>query len=80
MNTALSSSRRGSERSKVICREEERKMEVGFLGLGIMGKAMAMNLLKGGFKVTVWNRTLSKVFTFATLLLLMLIGTDTLFA
>ncbi|XVE78245.1 hypothetical protein DITRI_Ditri13aG0129000 [Diplodiscus trichospermus] len=35
-------------------------MEVGFLGLGIMGKAMAMNLLKNGFKVTVWNRTLSK--------------------
>ncbi|KAG9445550.1 hypothetical protein H6P81_011678 [Aristolochia fimbriata] len=35
-------------------------MEVGFLGLGIMGKAMSMNLLKAGFKVTVWNRTLSK--------------------
>ncbi|OVA06283.1 6-phosphogluconate dehydrogenase [Macleaya cordata] len=35
-------------------------MEVGFLGLGIMGKAMALNLLRHGFKVTVWNRTLSK--------------------
>ncbi|GMH25809.1 hypothetical protein Nepgr_027652 [Nepenthes gracilis] len=35
-------------------------MEIGFLGLGIMGKAMAMNLLRNGFKVTVWNRTLSK--------------------
>lgn len=35
-------------------------MEVGFLGLGIMGKAMAVNLLHNGFKVTVWNRTLSK--------------------
>ncbi|KAE8675184.1 putative oxidoreductase GLYR1 [Hibiscus syriacus] len=35
-------------------------MEVGFLGLGIMGKAMSMNLLKNGFKVTVWNRTLYK--------------------
>ncbi|PPD81198.1 hypothetical protein GOBAR_DD21882 [Gossypium barbadense] len=35
-------------------------MEVGFLGLGIMGKAMSMNLLMNGFKVTVWNRTLSK--------------------
>ncbi|XP_074283993.1 glyoxylate/succinic semialdehyde reductase 1-like [Silene latifolia] len=35
-------------------------MEVGFLGLGIMGKAMALNLLRNGFKVTVWNRTLSK--------------------
>jgi glyoxylate/succinic semialdehyde reductase len=40
--------------------KRERDMEIGFLGLGIMGKAMAMNLLKNGFKVTVWNRTLSK--------------------
>lgn len=29
---------------------------VGFLGLGIMGKAMAANLVKAGFEVTVWNR------------------------
>ncbi|MFD1382397.1 NAD(P)-dependent oxidoreductase [Rhodanobacter aciditrophus] len=29
----------------------------GFLGLGIMGKAMALNLLKAGFDVTVWNRS-----------------------
>ncbi|KAG5567136.1 hypothetical protein RHGRI_002638 [Rhododendron griersonianum] len=35
--------------------------EVGFLGLGIMGKAMSMNLLRHGFKVTVWNRTLSRL-------------------
>ncbi|KAE9463687.1 hypothetical protein C3L33_04421, partial [Rhododendron williamsianum] len=34
--------------------------EVGFLGLGIMGKAMSMNLLRHGFKVTVWNRTPSR--------------------
>lgn len=33
---------------------------MGFLGLGIMGKAMAVNLLRNGFRVTVWNRTLSK--------------------
>lgn len=30
------------------------------MGLGIMGKAMAVNLLRNGFKVTVWNRTLSR--------------------
>ena len=35
-------------------------MEVGFLGLGIMGTAMARNLLKKGFKVTVWNRSPAK--------------------
>lgn len=28
----------------------------GFLGLGIMGRPMAENLLRAGFEVTVWNR------------------------
>lgn len=32
----------------------------GFLGLGIMGQAMAANLLNAGFDVTVWNRTADK--------------------
>jgi 3-hydroxyisobutyrate dehydrogenase-like beta-hydroxyacid dehydrogenase len=32
----------------------------GFLGLGIMGNAMAKNLLKAGFQVTVWNRSPEK--------------------
>jgi 3-hydroxyisobutyrate dehydrogenase len=30
---------------------------VGFLGLGTMGAAMAANLARAGFDVTVWNRT-----------------------
>jgi 3-hydroxyisobutyrate dehydrogenase len=30
---------------------------VGFVGLGIMGKSMALNLVKAGFNVRVWNRT-----------------------
>lgn len=34
--------------------------EFGFIGLGIMGSAMAKNLLKAGFKVTVWNRSAGK--------------------
>lgn len=33
---------------------------IGFLGLGIMGKAMAANLVKAGFDVTVWNRNAAK--------------------
>ncbi|KAI4381864.1 hypothetical protein MLD38_007891 [Melastoma candidum] len=33
---------------------------VGFLGLGIMGSPMALNLIKAGHDVTVWNRTESK--------------------
>ena len=33
---------------------------VGFIGLGIMGRPMAENLLKAGFSLTVYNRTRSK--------------------
>lgn len=35
-------------------------MKIGFVGLGIMGSAMATNLLKAGFKLTVWNRSPDK--------------------
>ena len=31
-------------------------MKIGFIGLGIMGRPMALNLLKGGHRVTVWAR------------------------
>src|SRR5580704_11329036 len=33
---------------------------VGFIGLGLMGKPMARNLLKAGFPLVVWNRTRAK--------------------
>ncbi|HKQ86981.1 MAG TPA: NAD(P)-dependent oxidoreductase [Candidatus Acidoferrales bacterium] len=36
------------------------KMSIGFIGLGLMGKPMAQNLLKAGFPLCVWNRTASK--------------------
>jgi 3-hydroxyisobutyrate dehydrogenase len=32
-------------------------MKIAFLGLGIMGRPMAANLVKAGHQVTVWNRT-----------------------
>lgn len=32
-------------------------MRLAFLGLGIMGEPMALNLVKAGFTVTVWNRS-----------------------
>ena len=35
--------------------------KIGFIGLGLMGSGMSMNLLKKGFPVTVWNRTSSKM-------------------
>ena len=34
---------------------------IGFIGLGIMGKPMARNLMKAGFPVTVHNRSQAKV-------------------
>jgi 2-hydroxy-3-oxopropionate reductase len=34
--------------------------KIGFIGLGLMGKPMAMNLLKAGHSLTVWNRTPAK--------------------
>ena len=36
-------------------------MRVAFFGLGIMGHAMATNLVKAGHEVTVWNRTPGKL-------------------
>jgi 2-hydroxy-3-oxopropionate reductase len=35
-------------------------MKIGFIGLGIMGRPMALNLVKAGFSLTVFNRTRSK--------------------
>jgi 3-hydroxyisobutyrate dehydrogenase len=34
--------------------------KIGFIGLGTMGAPMASNLLRGGFQVTVYNRTADK--------------------
>ncbi len=35
-------------------------LRITFVGVGIMGGPMAANLIKAGFPVTVWNRTVSK--------------------
>ena len=32
-------------------------MDIGFIGLGGMGRAMVANLLKAGHAVRVWNRS-----------------------
>jgi len=42
-------------------------MHIGFAGLGIMGSAMAANLVKAGFSVTVWNRSAIKSAPLATM-------------
>ncbi len=38
-----------------------RKERIGFIGLGIMGRGMARNLLRAGFPLTVWNRTAERM-------------------
>jgi len=35
-------------------------MDVGFIGLGVMGQPMALNLARAGTKLVVWNRTAEK--------------------
>src|ERR671936_1230539 len=52
--TAPSSSRATTRTKKTTSTSMER---VGFVGLGIMGAPMARNALRGGFPVTVTNRT-----------------------
>jgi 3-hydroxyisobutyrate dehydrogenase-like beta-hydroxyacid dehydrogenase len=41
--------------------------QYGFIGLGIMGSAMAANLVRAGFGVTVWNRSPEKIAPLAAL-------------
>jgi 3-hydroxyisobutyrate dehydrogenase len=35
-------------------------VHTAFIGLGNMGRAMATRLVRGGFDVTVWNRTAAR--------------------
>ena len=35
--------------------------KIGFIGLGLIGAPMCLNLVKGKYSVSVWNRTRSKV-------------------
>ena len=36
-------------------------MKIGFIGGGIMGLPMALNLVKAGYDVTLYNRTYKKI-------------------
>ncbi|WP_448205888.1 NAD(P)-dependent oxidoreductase [Azospirillum sp. sgz302134] len=42
-------------------------MDIGFIGLGTMGAAIARNLLKAGHRLTVWNRSAAACETLAAL-------------
>jgi 3-hydroxyisobutyrate dehydrogenase-like beta-hydroxyacid dehydrogenase len=41
-------------------REKAMEKNIGFIGLGVMGEPMALNLMSGGFRLTVFNRTKTK--------------------
>lgn len=38
----------------------DRIKKIGFIGIGVMGKSMAMNLIKNGFELYIYSRTKSK--------------------
>src|SRR3954452_13032141 len=40
--------------------------KVGFIGLGIMGKPMASNLIEAGYELVLYNRTIEKAEEIAT--------------
>jgi 3-hydroxyisobutyrate dehydrogenase-like beta-hydroxyacid dehydrogenase len=40
--------------------EQEADMKIGLIGLGAMGRAIALNLVKAGHEVAVWNRSPGK--------------------
>ncbi len=39
----------------------DKKTNLGFIGIGLMGKPMTLRLLKAGFSVQVWNRSIEKL-------------------
>jgi 3-hydroxyisobutyrate dehydrogenase len=41
-------------------RRMENRKDIGFIGLGTMGQLMALNLVKAGESLTVWNRSADK--------------------
>ncbi|GBF93518.1 glyoxylate succinic semialdehyde reductase chloroplastic [Raphidocelis subcapitata] len=47
-------------RAAAVPTAEPGSTTLGFIGIGIMGLAMANNLLKAGYKVVVWNRNPAK--------------------
>lgn len=42
------------------------KADIGLIGLGTMGSAIALNIADNGFDIAVWNRTTSRVHDFET--------------
>ena len=47
--------------SLIITIMSDKKPTLGFIGIGLMGKPMALRLLNAGFSVNVWNRSPEKL-------------------
>jgi 3-hydroxyisobutyrate dehydrogenase len=39
---------------------KNQEIVVGFIGIGVMGKSMASNLMRGGIKIHIYSRTKAK--------------------
>src|SRR5918993_1325276 len=55
-------------------------MTVGFIGIGVMGQPMALNLLRAGVPLAVWNRTPSRCAPLAELGATIAAGPDEVYA
>jgi len=42
-------------------KEDQATEEIGFIGVGIMGQPMALNLAAAGTKLVVWNRSADRL-------------------
>jgi 6-phosphogluconate dehydrogenase len=47
-----------------LVKSMERSAEIGLIGLGTMGAALALNIAEKGFDIAVWNRTTSRTHAF----------------
>ncbi|MCK5745291.1 MAG: NAD(P)-binding domain-containing protein, partial [Oricola sp.] len=43
-----------------------KEAEIGLIGLGTMGAALALNIADNGFDIAVWNRTTARTREFQT--------------
>ena len=46
--------------SKILAKGDQIPEKLGFVGLGIMGRPMARNLMRAGYELVLYNRTRSK--------------------
>jgi 3-hydroxyisobutyrate dehydrogenase len=45
-----------------LFKDMAKKLQLGFIGIGLMGKPMVLRLLEAGFSVKVWNRSAEKLY------------------